>query len=362
MKKHTTNSNKMNCLFVILNPYQYYNALEFIEQHQSIINSKILLLSEPKQGMVNEINKIFQFDNWDKVYNFDYSKYKSPTTLKARNSLFKVANVLVKEHNIDNLVLGHFGIDLCYALAHKHKKRMKSIWALDDGIPTLKIMESRHLNNDYKSLHKQSLKETIKTFLKFNMLLFSKKPLKKVKFFTIYNEKAGFNDEITINTSRKLKNFISVKNINPKLVFFVGSVYIKKGSISKKNYISLIKQFKNFMNEQDKQVIYIPHRYETDEELALIQEIMPIKKSKLAIELMLGQLDELPAEITGFYSSVFFVINKILPKEVNITAIKIDIPFISKDANEGIDYIRNVYTKIENTEGLKTIEYNFKIN
>ena len=150
-------------LFVVLNPTQYLNAVEYVyatgkqEDH-------ILIMTKFMKG-IRELDKLGARETWASVseLNFDEMTFSNDGEFwkACKDYAYKVFNLIGPQQ----LILGNLIDNLIYPFVLSVNSRVERITALDDGTPTLDLANNRYLRKFYSAYHLKSFRTLVKNLL-----------------------------------------------------------------------------------------------------------------------------------------------------------------------------------------------------
>jgi len=127
-------------------------------------------------------------------------------------------------------------------------------------------------------------------------------------------------------------------------VWFFGAKYVESFIVSESNYLAMLKEVKKFF--QNKNIKYIPHRQESEANLAKYELIgFNIKRFQFPSELELVKSTKIPNTIAGFYSASLLTSSILFP-DINIISFKISC--FEDDAPVEMNSIDDTYACLEN--------------
>lgn len=320
-------NKEMRNLYIVSSPFQCVNAIEAKSQFD--LKNNILVsvyYSKDSKEVSSQMKEVITLSDWDKVIEIGVKKKKS--------KLFEYVSVIkkLKNYKFDNVFIGHFGQFQEIALANLS---IKKIFSIDDGVVTLKLHKIE-LNPN-----KNSNKKLLKRIKMLRYSLFGLKTSfdkKRLNYFTMFDLKPYYGEEVIENKFMFMKKFSSSKHKDSKCVLLLGQPLYEVGLIDKKNYIKFLETIKGYFKQQGVHIRYIPHRREKDLQYMryLEDDYFNIKYLSMPVELYLLKTDILPVEVFSFISTALFSIQKIF-------SIKTGAFYIEKEF-----FLRN-YENIEQT-------------
>ena len=311
-------------LFLVANPTHYINALELTETFKDRFGQKTLVMLTEFTGGINTIDQILQNDPWEEKHFINLNDFPvAASTRKGWQLCYKKIESFLGQFTYDYLVVGNLGDSIFYSVILKFRKKIKKIIALDDGTPSIKILNARHQKKDYWRFHFRSPRIVSKLLFGIKIFFPFYAPPQEVEFFTIFHLKGSLNDTIVQNNLTILKKLYQDNQIDSNKAYFVGSHLVDKGLVSERTYLSELKKIKAYHDERNQELKYIKHRAESDKILKKIEQIVPIKTYNSPLEFALAE-EALPGEISSFFSSALFTLRKIHSSKIKIKAYKFD--------------------------------------
>ncbi len=267
---------KKSLLFVE-SPLQLLNAYEAVSYFSLESHTYVVRLSknEASDRQIMNLLKLLKIDESHIEYVYIRT---SKRTLYDYMQLFfnRYKYILVK--NIDKVFIGNYESGFLNMIMKQFSKN--SIILLDDGAKTLSIQS------------------------KFT-------DTKNYNLFTMYKMEALQNQNIFINTYKKVLTDKKELSIKMDEILFLGTKLSEVGIITEEYYINLIQNICNYYTDKD--IVYIVHRGESQEKLNIIQKNknITIKQLDYPIELYGLYEEEIPFKVSSFYSTAIFTMNKI---------------------------------------------------
>jgi hypothetical protein len=285
-------NKETNYVFLVVTPFQYLCALEYI-------HSKNLKKNECQLILLSHLPKsIKQIENIGFLHIF--SIVDKPM-LKNKNVWFNLFNTkrLIKSKKDSILILGNLLNNWCkYALDITSLKKDAII--LDDGTSTLNVVRNRVGSNF--NLEIQQSKSRIGYFTKY--FLKPKKIWDKpLHFFSVFKFKENYLDKYSLNSLDFIKNSFkneSQKKINE--VWFIGSPLVELGYISSEFQNNTLKNLLIFCKKKNLKLVYFSHRVEKFE---LLKEI-EVRNNDLPFEVYYLRSEKIPEYIFSFVSTSLY--------------------------------------------------------
>ena len=329
-------------LFLITSPLQLINAIEAREHFKLTLNILVVIFTEHESKNKNQISRLINEDDWDKVIRFDQRLKNSKTTFLRQIKLVK----LLQKESYNMLFCGDFSSINKMIIANVHKNK---VYLMDDGAVTI----NRHLNElgvKYSD-QKIPLKKRARQW-RFNLFGLKTIPTDTINMFTSYVLTAHGNEEIVRNELKYFKKTFLAKATIDNKIYCLGQPLSEIKVITRETYLEYIGLIKNYYGTN---IIYIPHRAEQaiDDILAMEDENFKVMYTDLPIELEFIMTNRYPMEVCSFFSSALFTLNIIYP-ECNIIAFEID----REKMLSPRPAIDNVYNYITKSTSIKKVPLN----
>ena len=306
-----------------------------------MVNS-IALISSPLQLVC-----LKEYLNYSKIKNIQIYFIESNKSINNKNQVFSVAKYLQLEINksfsnsnklfylllikfffkkTHNLILGDY-FNSSFFIFSKIVK-FRNLVFIDDGLATLLINKPIVYN-----------KSIIGKYFKWNY---------NASYIVFSNFK---NENILTSIKNEfnfLKSILKEKKIDNYSILLGGN-FIESGLINFNNYLKLLQKINN---KYKTKIIYIPHRLEDPSNFnnypfnLLVPEV--------CFEILLTQLDSLPKNIFGFYTTALITSKSILCDFDKINFTNFEVDFFSKEEKIMLDDIFHK-SKIK-TEDISCVE------
>ncbi|UOB73966.1 MULTISPECIES: hypothetical protein [unclassified Pseudoalteromonas] len=228
-------------LFVIIQPLQYLQALELLQD----CDENILII--PWANENNQLHKLVDKKIWNKVF---WIKYSGTAVDIVKNN--KAIKQMLKELGaFDEILISAYYNEFMNLIANSNPLSNKVL--LEDGNATLLIDSSKH----YKSIKFRS------KYIVCKILGFDIRPIDNATLVTLDRKHKMATPliakNIIVNDFRKLQSEV-VKYDLHNSVYFISSAFINAGMISRENYINfLLKLAKQYEQCEFKIVL---HRFD----------------------------------------------------------------------------------------------------
>lgn len=302
-------------LFIVESPFQFISAIE-ANMYFNDEKSLFVIKYNKNKNNIKQLKKIKNLFNINNIIEIKSSFSNFDSNVK----LFLLLKKFIKENvTFSKIFIGE------YRSFHMRKffdyfAESKS-FCLDDGNITYQICnlvkdkkDEYYFDNGFKGFLKKTLYE-------FESILFGLNKLKikrEIKLFTCFDiPKIDGNIIHDFSNIKKEYNLSSSKNI----VYFYGA-YLEIAGISKEKQIEFLKQVVDFFKQINLEIIYLPHRLESEDKLNLIKDKLNLKiiKNELPAEIQLLVDGFIPQYIASFASSVLVSLPKFFPEIKNVYA------------------------------------------
>ncbi|BAK72691.1 hypothetical protein [Arcobacter sp. L] len=300
-----------------------------------------LYIVESPFQLLSAVEASKYFNNEKSLFVIKYNKKESNVIqLKKIKDLFKLNNVIEIKPLLSNFD-SNLQLLLLLKKFDKEKKNFNRIfigeyrsfhmrkffdyfskaesYCLDDGNITYQIFQlikekkdEYYFNNGIKGL----IKEIV---YKMQPILFGLNNLeikRNIKLFTCFD--IPKENKHIIHDFSNIKKEYKVSN-SKNIVYFYGS-YLEIIGISKEKQIEFLEQAMGVFKKLDLEIIYLPHRLESEDKLNLIKDKLNLKivKNEFPAEIQLLVDGFIPECIASFGSSVLISLPKIFPEIKNV--------------------------------------------
>ncbi|WP_348799457.1 hypothetical protein [Flavobacterium adhaerens] len=299
-------------IFLIESPLQLFNAIE-AKNYFNLKNCKLIVVYSLNDYSNTQIDQLLDYySNWNEIYKiFPIEKkyFRIRITKYIIDELKKISEVI---KNVYYLFIGDYRPD--FMIHFGNIVKCNKLIILDDGTATIDIMK------DYLNVDK---KRKLKFFLKKYLFDFKLNKNNDVEFFSIYSNLL-LNHKIIHNSYQYFREETIARSINENKVIFLGSCIVELRAIEQDKYFLYLSKIKEYFS--NKEIIYIPHRRESELKLELIENEMNIKIEKTAsiIELYLIKTKNLPFAVTGFFCSALLNLNILFDGKILINSFYIN--------------------------------------
>lgn len=305
----------MHNLFLVQTPFQLFNAIEAKNRFHTNEKNILIIIHKGNQKNLDQINEILDYDNeWYDVIYIDFvtkiQRFFYPIFIK---SIIKKLNAL-KINNIYVALYRNVAAHIINSVKHKNTV------IYDDG------------NNIFKTINflNKNKKKSFYIFRKIVSVLL----LRKIGIDFIYDSTIFTLFDISLfkNIKNKIiQNDFSyfktrIKNLDKEEdVFFIGSRMIGNG-ISEDVFEASLEEVVRFYKKRNKNVKYIPHRYEEIEYLDRLSHklkfVLTPFSSIIEFEFIMKGID--PSEVATFRSTAVDTLQIIYNPKVRIFRIGLD--------------------------------------
>ncbi|WP_457564273.1 polysialyltransferase family glycosyltransferase [Caminibacter sp.] len=289
---------------------------------------KNLIFVESPLQLINAFEAVENFDLKDYIIYIRLSgKYKNDLQLKKLAGFLKLDNVKYFNINSSNKIAG-----IMQFLLFNMKNSIKYADKLFIGNFESKILKMIMKKIDYKELI--LLDDGAKTI--FLHSSFKEKPY---DLFTMYDLKPYKGQKIYKNTLQKIKNLLTSLEIDDDTIMFIGSKLSEENIMEEKKYIEVLQK----LSEKYKNIIYVPHREESESKLKKIAEIknIEIKPLDYPVEFYGFYEKTIPYKAVSFYSTALITLKKLY--EIEVESLLFD--YTSSKHKNAIEKVYEYYKK-----------------
>jgi len=293
----------MSNLFVIGTPLQLINAIEAIE-YFNLKNNVLVLINVSKAKNKEQVDDIVKLYSWKKIVEIKNGKGLN---------FFKYFSIIrnLQKQKYNNVFVAKLDSISMAIAANTHKEKL---FLLDDGSLTISI---------YKKYILDGCQVTYR-FKEFRFLLLGLKVKirDKVNLFTYYDLEPVNGNEVIKNSMTYFKSkYISTTKNKNDYIYFIGQPLNEL--ISRELHKKIIEKI---IIKNNKKMIYIPHREESDVSLknleGMTKSLFEIRDLGMPVELYFLKNSIYPSNVFSFYSTALATIELIYDK-CNIYYIKI---------------------------------------
>lgn len=300
-------------LFLVANPTQYLNAVEFSHITPGFEDS-IVIVTEYTKG-IEEINKLDAAQKWKQVFLLDLKTLPNPAAnWRSWQSCWRFIKTSFNKTKPNELVIGNLGDAIFYSFYLQHKRKVASITALDDGTPTLNLIDARLQGAFYRTYHWRGLRILLKSILAFNTFLPRYSPPKSVTFFSLFNLELNRGDTFIQNNYSWLRSKIKSSGSENR-IYFVGSHIVDRHLVSESDFLDSLVQVKNLAEESGNELVYVHHRGESESVRNKIAERLKTIEFDQPLEFVFVA-SPMPKGFMGHFSSALFTLSRLYPVPV----------------------------------------------
>lgn len=300
---------KSNYLFILESPFQMLQAIELINQ-KKIIDFEIVIRknsNEVNNSQIVELVKLFTYEG----------NCRSFRTLSFYSKASLLLIIFFKAFSHDKLVFGDSNSYLFRFI--KFLFRKKKFLLLDDGVATI--------NDSGKNYKYQR-------FTIFNCLQYKRN--NEFQFLSSFNANSHIN------------------NLGSGSLI-VGTKAVEEGILTKNVYHKFISDALKISREFSHQILYIPHRGESDENIKEISaQGLRVYRPKYPIELIGYELCIEVKSITSLFSTALYSMAIIYPSS-KITAIELESNLILKRRQS----IEQIYKHLNDSENISIVNLSY---
>lgn len=210
-----------NDLFILLQPSQYLQALEFRKCDR--FNTLILLGANEKSQLIGLVRE----DEWDRVIWLAYNG----TVLDILRHRREIGVLLATFPHLNEIIVSSYYNEFMNMVINYFPKVSGVL--LEDGIANILIDSSAiYLTRKFR----------VKRYL-CKLIGYNVNPISKIKIFTVFEPGSGkipkIASEVIVNNYNNIRNML-ISYEKSKDVYFVSSAFIKCGMIQKKKYLAFL--------------------------------------------------------------------------------------------------------------------------
>lgn len=327
----------VDTIFQLLNAIEAANSLNMSNNHLVIIN--------PEGQVSRSFRSLINEKDWVKVHyvsliiDTERCKYRifGPSAAESIRKWYgrylhfrrmrRVANIIKKLKEVNNLFIGHYWLEYKYFMRHfANKLKHQTLYLLDDGTDTIDINNKRKLSNipqcgasttvgtDSERLLKKIENHFRKKYWNWNTA-----EAESVTFFTTYDINVRDGDHIIKNEYNYLRSLIS-RTTQIDEVYFLGDCLVDDKYMSEGQLIKYLQHAKTYFGNEN--IKYVPHPRESLKMIERVKEVVgfEIKKIDVPIEVELVLKGPIPKILASFCSSALESCSNIFGNRIRIVS------------------------------------------
>lgn len=157
------------------------------------------------------------------------------------------------------------------------------------------------------------------------------------------------NEFSSLRTSRNPNQVVV-----PKKAFFIGQWLSERGGVKQDEELTVLTMAVGELS--DWEIVYVPHRHESAEKLARIQEFMPVQAFEKSMEETLLSGEELPQLLISWYSTALFTLGQLLPE---CERLSIQVPLTAASDKQSSEWSL-VYQALRDDD-VEVLDYNARL-
>jgi len=306
-------------IFVVESPFQLLSAIEANYHFKEDANILIIRYAPENLNPINneQLRSLKNNIEWTEIVEVKDSK----SYFKAN---IKLLNILKKLHDsldvVDNVFIGEYRS--WYMRQFFNVLNPNKCFLLDDGSATIAMQKKYIPSGTY--YNEKSMKSLVKNILNYSYLFFLTKQMPKkridINLFTCF-ELSPHNkvQHIVKHNFGYIKKRNTFKIILEKTVYFFGSDLSEIGLMKELDLIEELQKVKLFFDAKNIEVVYIPHRRESEEKIEKIKNEFnfTIRYNQYPAEIEFTLIEEIPEYLASFYSTALYTVSSMIDfKEV----------------------------------------------
>jgi len=331
-------------LFIVETPFQLLSAMEakyYFNNYESIL---LIKYSPQRTHAQNnqQMKNILYLTSWD---NIEIVECAVSTRISNYKLLFFMNTLQKKYGKFSKVFIGEYR-------SWVQKKYLEILnpeeqYLLDDGNMTIELQKN-YIPNNKKYVESKSLISTVDNLFQNTVLCFfdTEKKKKELNLFTCFNLESYSSKQTIIKHSFAFsKQLIKDKILLKNTVYFFGSNISELGCISEEYEFELLKKIINRYKSMNIEVIYLPHRRESQKKLKKITKILGVELriSTYPAEIEFIMMDYIPEYIASMISTTLISVPKIVDFK-NVTSFQLDYnkiePYYLIDIRNSYDYYK----------------------
>lgn len=302
-------------LFIVESPFQLISAIEASKYFNNETSLFVIKYNKKETNVkqLKKIKKLFKLNNTIEI-NPLFSNFDSNIQLFLLLKKFAKKNIALNKIFIGEYRSFHMRKFFDYFPESES-------FCLDDGNITYQIYnfiqqdkDEYYFNNGIKGLFKKIVYKMQSILFRLNSL----KIKRDIKLFTCFDIPKT-DRHITHNFSNMKKEY---KILNSKNIVYFYGAYLEIVEISKEKQIEFISQVIDFFEKMNLEIVYLPHRLESEEKINLIKNKLNLQivRNEFPAEIQLLIDGFVPEYVASFGSSILITLPKIFPEIKNVYA------------------------------------------
>lgn len=353
-------------IFIVVSPLQMLNALEAKTHFKLSSKDCILIIFYPgfdkrnpvfDQRGYQQILSLVKPEEWHRVHSFYYKSrclFPSIGIFSFIRELSWFRKLIKKVGKVEQVFFGeYFGDDNDSTLIKYFVATLKSdkIRLFDEGTASLIVLAGRKLHSTATVKRNKIIRYLMSYFRKFIILklIFRMKSFRRElidSYFTAYDIKPYGNAKIIKNNYNYYRSFLANKKKSNRVLFIGSSMRKYKYFNQGVSELELLRKVANLY--KDKQVIYMPHRAEEKKDVDFLCNSLGWQYyfADRCLEHELLEMDSLPEEILGYFSSALINCSIMFKNIIKITVARFDDStycegYHRNAVNDFLEYIKN---------------------
>ena len=250
----------------------------------------------------------------------------------------------LKYENIDRLILGNYSnfiSQYCTQIV------TAETFLLDDGTGTILVAKKRIKEiKDSIPIFDLNTKKKALWMVKLLMGFYNYSISSKFTFFSSYSLDMSDQDQYLVNEYKYLKSLYGSKDVDSKLVYFIGSPASEVGYVTEDVEVDMILNYANQLKKS--KLVYISHRLDSKRKINKIKKALNILTFDLPIEFALTDNKVLPIKMSGFFTSALPNLAELLNIGVSFCSLRIpNHLFLTPNMENRATLVYNTYNGLE---------------
>lgn len=303
-------------LFILVNPTHYINAAEYV--YQTGREEDHVLIITPFPAGIQRIDGFGAQAFWSSCRFHDITDYRGKgSDRKFWRDSWHWIDEAIKELRPEELVIGNLIDGILYPYLLAHKRELPPVTVLDDGTPSIDVAQKLSQGKFYWPYHYRSLRIALKCVAYLHTLPMLYSPLKRLRFFSIYQLDFRAGDELVVNQYNWLRSMVT-NHATEKRFLFIGSHLVDRKLVKLQDYLNSLRFVQSQAQDMGYEMEYVFHRGESAKVREAIQSFCKTIDFDMPLELVYLHQAQ-PEVMAGHFTSALFTLSRIYP-EMNVRA------------------------------------------
>jgi len=359
-------------VFAVVSPLQYINALEAVHAFGLRPSDCYLAvgLSRKLPASAIQVQKLLDRSQWravETVSGFPSTAgsnraHTGVLTFRGAREYASAANGLLDRARRDHGKISHLFIGDFRPANFRHfmaQAAEAELWLLDDGSITHQVVRYRKDATSPHAFGGQFARQNVRDKLRTRLSGLKYANPERLGFFTCYDLDPPPQDVVRSHGYERYKQVYGNLTCSDE-IWFLGANHAENEFASMDRYLGLLRRVLEFYGDQP--VVYLPHRGESKEKLAVVAGLgFEVRSFDLPVEIVIGQSGVFPRTLAGIASSAIDNLSVILGDRIQIHVFRVASGYCEggrwKHLSDVIEYheldVADVTTFVHEDDGLR---------